>query len=77
MILYASIARKQLKQSKHCSITPTDTPCFSVIIVIFLLYFDHGRQLGGLVVKSLACYAGGPGYDPRVENTQFSKDLHQ
>ena len=35
------------------------------------------RQLGGLVVKSQTCCAGGPGFDPRVENSKFSKDLHQ
>ena len=35
------------------------------------------RQLGGLVVKTLACCAGGPGFDPWVENPKFSKDLHQ
>ena len=26
------------------------------------------RQLGGLVVKTLACCDGGPGFDPRVAN---------
>ena len=35
------------------------------------------KPLGGLVVKTLACCAGGTGFDPRVENLKFSKDLHQ
>ena len=34
-------------------------------------------QLGGLVVKVLTCWAGGPGFDPRAENPKFSMDLHQ
>ena len=33
--------------------------------------------MGGLVVNTLTCCAGGPGFDPRVENTIFSTDLRQ
>ena len=46
-------------------------------------WISHGgikatyRQLGGLVVKTLACCAGGPGIDPRAGNPKFSRDLHQ
>ena len=41
--------------------------------------YNHGVtiQLGGLVVKSFACCAGGPGFDPRVGNPKFSNGLHQ
>ena len=35
-------------------------------------------QLGGLVVKSLACCAGGPGpgFNLQLDNPTFSRDLH-
>ena len=35
------------------------------------------RQLGGLMVEMLACCAGGPRFNPRLENTKLSTDLHQ
>ena len=34
-------------------------------------------HLGGLVVKTPASCAGGPRFDPRVENQEFSMDLYQ
>ena len=33
--------------------------------------------VGGLVVKMLTCYIEGPGFNPRMENPKFSRDLHQ
>ena len=35
------------------------------------------KELGGLVVKTLTCCAGGPGCDPWAMNPKFSKDLHK
>ena len=34
-------------------------------------------QLGGIVVNMLACCAGGPRFDPQVENLKFTTDIIQ
>ena len=47
---------------------------------LFGLYVSYSykiRQLGGLVVKSFACWAGCPEFDPMVGNPKFSNGLYQ
>ena len=57
------------------SILMTDTSenCSSHInLAIYMSYL-----YGVLVFKMLTCCAGGPGFDPQVENPKLSTALHQ
>ena len=55
--------------------------CTHCTICIYLISYQHYcifyQQLGSLLVKSIAYYVGGPGFEPRVGNPKFSNDLHQ